>query len=500
MSKQKKEEVQRPKRDFINVYFIESHIQNEEVNIILSEKYNEIEEELKQSKSDKIESNHKYIYTIYNFKVYTTKVKEKKLDIKIKIEGDKGYKFEFNINITDFVRDLFLYDFKYEKANDFNPPLSINLNNMQQFDIYLTFLRKTLKALQSSFENEDFIFSTQKLFMGTEKKYEFSFYLMILLECFTTKYVQRLLIIFKKDKIGNIGEIPPKKLGPMTNVLKGFEKNPGIILDKIDEKSREKYGKILVGIILFFNYNFNKERMKEVINKEKIKLYMNKSLIEFSDLFKDHQLSTEEMTNLINESESSNEIIKSLKYCKNVYELFNTILVDSNFRKICKICKSELEKKKEFKIDIESIVPIQSNDNMKNIYEIYKVLFILQKEKLNYYFLRFKPTLCEKYISLFEGKSVANLLYLKKLIDFIKSNDKNYEIQGKDINKIIEETKFKLINESKTFKDIINSLNYSNGVLELFEAILVDSNFKKICDICKSEINKKKSHQLILNQ
>ena len=98
MSKQKKEADQRPKRDFINVYFIENHIQNEKVNIILSEKYNEADE-LKQSKSDKIESNHSYIYTIYNFKVYTNKVKEKKLDIKIKIEGDKGYKFEFNINI-----------------------------------------------------------------------------------------------------------------------------------------------------------------------------------------------------------------------------------------------------------------------------------------------------------------------------------------------------------------------------------------------------------------
>ena len=176
MSKQKKEEGQRPKRDYINVYFIENHIQNEKVNIFLSEKYNEVEEELKKSKSDKIESKKfSYIYTIYNFKVYTTKVKEKKLDIKIKIEADKGYKFEFNINITDFVRDLFLYDFKYEKANDFNPPLSINLNNMQQFDIYLTFLRKTLKALQSSFENEDFIFSTQNIFMGSEKNMNFLF-------------------------------------------------------------------------------------------------------------------------------------------------------------------------------------------------------------------------------------------------------------------------------------------------------------------------------------
>ena len=492
MSKQKKEEGQRPKRDFINVYFIENHIQNEKVNIILSEKYNEADE-LKQSKSGKIESNHNsYIYTIYNFKVYTTKVKEKKLDIKIKIEADKGYKFEFNINITDFVRDLFVYDFKYEKADDFNPPLSVNLNNIQQFDIYLTFLRKTLKAVQNSFENEDFIFSTQKLLLGAEIKYEFSFYLMIFLECFTTKYVQRLLIIFRKDKIGSVGEIPPKKLGPMANVLKGFEKNPGRILDKIDEKSRDKYGKILVGIILFFNYNFNKERIIEVINQEALKLYMNKSLIEFSDLFKDLQFPADKIKNFINESKSSNEIINSLKYCKNVYELFNIILIDSNFRKICNICKSELEDKKEFEIDIESIVPIQSNDNIKNIYEIYILLFKLQKAELNYLFLRFKPTLCKKYISLFERKSVENLLYLKKLIDFIKSNDKNYEIQEKDINKIIEETKFKLMNESKTFKDIINSLNYCNGILELFEAILVDSNFKKICDICKSELNKNK--------
>jgi hypothetical protein len=283
--------------------------------------------------------------------VYTKKIKDKKIDIKIKIEGDKGYKSEFNINIKDFERDLFLYDFKYEKVKNVQSPKSIDLNYIQIFEIYVSFLRKTLKKVQNTLENEYFIFSTQQQNL-IGKQYEFSFYLMIFLECFSTKYVKRLLIMFRKDKIGKIGELPEKKLKQISNTLKRFEDNPSQVLDKIEENKRDEYGKYLVGIILFFNYNFHKERMKDIINNEKLKLYMYKAIIEYSFLIPNLQLTKEQVTILINESKNYEQMVDSLKYCTGVLELIETILVDSHFKKICEFYKSELDAKKKPSIDI----------------------------------------------------------------------------------------------------------------------------------------------------
>ena len=490
MSNPKKEQGQKQKRDFISIFFIENHIQTENVNIRLSENNKEAYE-FNSVQTKEIESNPNYKYIIYTFKINNSEVKGKKLDIKLKIEGNKGYKSEFNINITDFERNQFIYDFKFIKEKDGELPSSIALDQVQQFDIYLTFIRKELKKIQNSQENEDFIFSTQKLLIGPGKKYEFSFYLQIFLECFSTKYIQRLLMIFRKDKIGKIGEIPQKKKIIIANIISKIEKDPKIILEKIEGKKRNEYGRILVGLILYYNYNFRKERIQEVINNENLKEYMNKALIEYNDLFKDLQLTNEEMKNLINESNNSKEIINSLKYCKNVLELIKTILIDSIFKKILVICKSELDAGRTFEIDIESIVTPRDVDNMKEIYEVYKNLFNAQKETLNNIFINFKSTLCEKYISFFEGVDVNRLFYLKKLIEFIKFNDKNYEIKGKDINKIIEETTIKLINESKTIDDIVNLLKNCNDVLEIIETISIDLYFNKICDICNSALKKK---------
>ena len=334
MNIQKKEKEENPKRDFINVYFIENHILTEVVSISLSKNYNEAGE-LNTELINIVESEPNYKYTIYCFKVYTKNIKDKKINIKIKIEGDKGYKSEFNINIKDFEKDLFLYDFKYEKVKNVQSPKSIDLNNIQIFEIYVSFLRKTLKKLQNTPENEYFIFSTQQQNL-IGKQYEFSFYLMVFLECFSIKYVKRLLIMFRKEKIRKIGELPEKKLKQMSNILTLFENNPSQVLDKIEENKRDEYGKYLVGIILFFNYNFHKKRMKDIINNEKLKLYIYKALMEYRVLFPNLHLTKEQVTILINESKNYEQMVDSLKYCNGVLELIETILVDSHFKKITK--------------------------------------------------------------------------------------------------------------------------------------------------------------------
>ena len=113
--------------------------------------------------------------------------------------------------------------------------------------------------MQQSKENEDLIFSAQELLIEKEKKYDFSFYLTILLECFATKYNQRHLKIFKPDKIEKIGELPEKKIKIINNILNTWANDPNKVLGNIDEDKRDEYGKYLFGIILFFTYNFKEE-------------------------------------------------------------------------------------------------------------------------------------------------------------------------------------------------------------------------------------------------
>ena len=309
-------------------------------------------------------------------------------------------------------------------------------------------IRKTLKKSQKTVENEDFIFSTQKLLIVPGGKYDFSFYLLIFLECYSTKYVQRLLTIFTKDKIGEVGTCLEEnerkvKLNALTKLLQKYEDKPEELLEKIEEKKREEYGKYLVGIILFFTYSFKRERMQEVINKEKLQIYMDKALLEYKDFFKEINLAKERISNLINISQNLKEIVNSLKYCNSVLDLIESILDDSNFDKIWDICQSEIDDKKQPTIDIEKIVDIKEDDNIKEISGKYKILFNKQKE-IKYFFIKFEPALCEKYISLFEGKNIGNLLYIKDIIDL----HQNYEIKV-NINEIIHDTGMKLYKEKK---------------------------------------------------
>ena len=499
MSNQKQDQDQKQKKDFQFVYFIENHIMTEPAIIVLARNYNEVEE-LEVVEEKEYGPNSKYKYRIYRLKILTLKIDKKakynNLEIKIKLENKDGKAFENKIEISDFERDIFIYDFKFDKIKEsfkeIEPPKSINFDHIQQFDIYIDYLRKKLKALQSSKENEDFIFSTQKLLIGKEKKYLFSFYIKIFLECFSTKYIQRFLLIFKPEKIENVGNLPEDKIKLIANILKIFEKNPNKVLDNInDQKKKNDYGKNLFAVILFFNYNFNKDRMKELLNNEVNKSFIYKALLDYNNLFKELSLTKEQFNNLFQESLNFEHLLKVLKFSNSILGLIETIY--EKFEIICDFCKSEISiNKKKPIIDIETLIVPQRNDNIKEIFEKYKSLYDKQKESLKYIFLVFNPTLCEKYISYFEGTDINNLFYIRKLIDFMKEKNKKFEIAGKDINKIIHETGLALSKAGKLSnieilnfisKDIYynDSINYGKKIFRPLE-ILNGFNIKTFDD------------------
>ena len=219
--------------------------------IYLSKEYEGYEtlEEIEKMNVD--ESKFDLIVKIYRFKIISENKKE--VTVSVIVEEEKNTKHEFKINIKCNGRDYYEYNFKIEKID------ILPLKYEKQFEIYIDILRKKYKIKQQSKENDDLILASQSLLLG-DKKFDFLFYLLIFLECYTTKLVKNHLIIFKPNKIKGIGEISPKKLKLLTNILNSIYKSP----DKInpDEKNnRQKIIDSFYSLYLFLIYNSIKKKL-----------------------------------------------------------------------------------------------------------------------------------------------------------------------------------------------------------------------------------------------
>ena len=121
--------------------------------------------------------------------------------------------------------------------------------------------------------------------------------------------------------------------------------------------------------MLYFNYNFNKERIPQFLNNkdENVKDYIFKGLIDkkYCSLFSNLHLTKEQISYLINLSLDFEQLNISLKYSQNLLELLQVI--SENFKKCCDLCKTELDNKKKPSIDVESIITIQKDDDINEI-------------------------------------------------------------------------------------------------------------------------------------
>ena len=440
-------EIKQTNRDFQYVYFIENHIINEISTIFLENISNEVNglEEIRQPnyKSDK---GIEFKCSLYRFKL---EIKEKKqLDVIISLKNSKDEIFYKKIIIPDASRDNYIYDFIFEPKKTIteikDPPTSFNFSHYQQFEIYVNYLRKQ-KIKQKNQENLDLIWSTQILLFGKGKAFEFSFYIMILMECFTTHLVGDHLDIFNSEQIKGIGEINSTRIKQIISIIYIFERKPQKILYNIkDDINKEKYGIKLFTIIIYFYYNFARDKLPILfLNKnEKIQNYIVESLIEKRfELFNNLKLTREEIHNLIDCIKDIEQLNIILTYnVSNLLELLS--LISEDFNTFCNIYSSDINKKK-IQMNIEKIINPTENDNIKEISERYIELVKRQQEATKNLFFLFEISLLKKYIKFYEGKNVINLIYIQKIVKFMKENiESKFEIKG--LNEVIHETGLKL--------------------------------------------------------
>ena len=431
------------------VYFIENHIINATLTISLennTKEVNSLEEiELPNYESDK---GIEYKCTLYRFKL---EIKQrKKIDVIINLKDGNDEIFSKKINIPDTSRDNYIYDFFFEpKKTKFEikePPISFGFSHCQQFEIYVNFLRRQ-NIKQQDKNNIDLILSTQLLLMEEGKTYKFSFYLMILLECFATSLIQAHLDAFRIEKIEEIGEIKTPKIKIFKDIIGNLERKPEktlVNINNIDKK--EEYGIKLFTVFIYFDYNFARDNLSNLFSSkdENIQNYIVKSLIERkNDLFINFKLTKEEMHNLLNCIKDIEQLNIILAY--NVTNLFELIsIVYDEYNTFSDIFSIKVNKKAS--MNIEEIIMPNENDNLKEINEKYIELVKREKESNKNIFFLIEVSLLEKYIIFYEGKNIENLIYIKNIVEITRENiDKKFKI--KDLNEIIHESGLKLSKE-----------------------------------------------------
>ena len=401
-------------KDSSYVYFIENHIETSPSKVSISKDY--MYGELLDVKNETRQINkEKYILTLYRFKIYVPKLKERgkdKLEIKIELESG-GKKFPYKTLITKFDRDNYLYDVKFSDIGTIkkiNPPKSIMLSHIQQFEIYKDYLEKDLKVkLKKDKRRENLVLSTNKLF---QEKFTFNFYILIFLECISPEIKIKHFLNFEPKKLkGTDKKEIEKHLKVTQNFIKINKKEPEKILKVCkNEEEKDQCGMKLFAFVLYFYYEYARnEFLPEAENENAVcKKYINKALLVYNYLFTGAKLAKKKVEELIEISNTYDDLSNSLQYVNLISELLDICL--SNFEKFKKLYL--VEKKKDPKINIGLIITPKKEDNMKEICNKYEELFNKQKNakvmsKTVSIFM--SGSLIDKYITYFEGNNLENL-------------------------------------------------------------------------------------------
>ena len=453
-------------KEFHFIYFIESHDKTRKIESYLSPEYKnsdtlELLPEIQLSKESEIKRS--LISNLYRFKIFpdncdkskteqeiTVFFKEKK-DEKNDKDEEQINKSEYIIKIRDLKNDFYDYDLYDEKLN------IVKLSYEQKFELYINYL-KSIKAKQGSKEYEEFILSSQRLLAGINQKFDFLFYLLIFLECFATKLVHRLLFAFKPKKIKGLGKVPDFRLNQMSKILNVIAKKPEKIRVE-QEKSRKQITELFYLVFLYFNVNFDKEKINDMLNDDNIFEYVYKHFFQHKEILENVIISNELVCKLLKKVKDLNEILISLSFLGKNFLNFLIVInkmsdliikfIAEEEKKVEEKKKGEKEDEDENKkgkkvyIEAESFVDPKFDDDLGKIYD---EINILKKYEMNTHrmLVKFTPNIIEQYIDFNIDNNFQNLIILNNIIVSLRAMDRDFKCQKK-MDSIIHETGLNLV-------------------------------------------------------
>ena len=439
--KENQEKNKKEKDSKKSIYFIGNHDENipSDFELVKSELASELE---KLSEGIFPVNNINYKYSIYRFKILNFKPENKKhskIKLKYKI-NNKSYESKIDIKDFNLDFDIFLYDIKFKP----DPPNYYKFSDNDAFRIYIKYLREK-KLLQKDKENINLILSTIN-FIISKKKYEFSFYIEIFMECFHTPVSVKLITEFDPNKIIGPGEIKKEAIEKRNNILNAFFKKLEERISKIeDENDKMRYKDNFHTILLFFYYFFKKEEFLSLLNDKQKRDDIYSILLKNN--IKNIELSKEQIGKLVDLSSNFNELLISLSFNKDAMIFLQ--IIQENFDKISDLIKKESSetkksKKKEIQINMDAIIKPSDKDNLEEISKCYLNLLEPQLKSNNKIFIIFTKTLFEAYIKIFKQKNIINLFHLRKIS---QSNEKIFKV--KDLDNIIHKIGLELIKKKQ---------------------------------------------------
>ena len=486
------------------VYFIESHRKRQFVKLYLAKEYLGISD-LKVAYKINLKKYPNFEISIYSFNLYPERLTDKfqklsKIEAVIVIEDEKGNKFEKSIHNMKVFENEFLFDFKFEEKSfkllkkNTQPPESLNLSHVEQFKIYIKYIKNFLSLGREN----DFLVSRIQTFLNDEK-YDFCNYLYVFLECETEQFIKKQLLLFEPEKLNGIGDLEEEDLLNISVKLSNLESCPEQLFFNIEEKDKNKRQEIidnyklkLCSLIFYFNYCFYKERLPILLDNKSINKSIYQGLYRYRNLYTSVELSKDNIQELINTYSTFEELSWTLTFNTNFLILLQLIAdnlkkFSEAFKKECKNMKNDEQKKL---IDIGLLAKAKKEDDLESIYVLLN--FILDFVMVDYHFsfLEFNQILFKNYISFYEGNNLERLRDILRLINLIKKHNNNYKID-KNIKRSIYKTGIDLILSGKMsnmeiLNYIKNDINYSlqlqidSRSFDIFERIninLIDREF-----------------------
>ena len=401
-----------------SIYFIEAHSINQKFILSLSNNLNikAFDIELLKEKKFNLKNKNDFILKVYKFK-YLINRNEYEISVHFKDE-ENGNELEGKItskNMDSFKTDnYFLYDFlPLDKNNNNYLSLNLNefpLNHQEQFQIFLDILKEENKKEEKSKEIIDLLKSIFQFFIKNESKYDFYFFLLVFIECFNTELINDFILSFLPEKINGLGKFNKEKIEEIREIINSVTRNPEAILKNIktNEQSNAKF-KLNV-IILYFDLNFQKEKMiSEFKGKNKLL-----NLILHNNKFFFQILDYNEIKEILSLSNDSFSLLNIIDYCS------SSILKKFKEKK-SKIIDIKKENIKDIFIQIDKNIESKEED-------ISKICFLIKNiinfEKVNEQYIFFSPEFFEKIIELADETNLEKLLILKSTIEDVKKYEK----------------------------------------------------------------------------
>ena len=289
------------------VYFIITHEKEMPLNAILSSEYKLANTLEIIDKKNLFMKSCILVATIYRFKIINIPPYNNSNEFKIIIENENKNSNDFFLKINDFNKDFYEFNVKLENIS------IIPLNYEQQFGIYLDILRNKYGKKRGSKEYDELILSTHLLFEDDRYQYNFLFYFSVFLECLSSQYAYKHLLLFNSDKIKEIGEISEEKLLEIKNEINLLIKNPEKIFI-INKNYIQILLELFFTLVYYFNLNFQKEQLKLMFENKQICQYLYKNCANSKFIFKNYYIEIEYMNILIEKAQNYNDILNLLTY------------------------------------------------------------------------------------------------------------------------------------------------------------------------------------------